>query len=131
MEWKLPPEPWKTTMDRQEAGDDTAARQPRINEADRSQVDPNPKNIDDLIPHDHPARLVWELLQERTNLTEDDLMAKVRDIDLRDGVADGKLQTDKSLAKCSNCGRTMSDRHGRCLYCGGANLEAVSWDSGI
>ncbi len=74
---------------------------------------------------------VWELLQERTNLTEDDLMAKVRDIDLRDGVADGKLQTDKSLAKCSNCGRTMSDRHGRCLYCGGANLEAVSWDSVI
>ena len=51
-------------MDRQEAGNDTAARQPRINEADRSQVDPNPKNIDDLIPHDHPARLVWALVQE-------------------------------------------------------------------
>ena len=51
-------------MDRQEAGNDTAARQPRINRVDRSQVDPNPKNIDDLIPHDHPARLVWELVQE-------------------------------------------------------------------
>jgi len=51
-------------MDRQEAGNDTAARQPRINRPDRSQVDPNPKNIDDLIPHDHPARLVWELVQE-------------------------------------------------------------------
>ena len=51
-------------MERQEAGNDTAARRPRINRADRSQVDPNPKNIDDLIPHDHPARLVWELVQE-------------------------------------------------------------------
>ena len=51
-------------MDRQEAGNDTAARQPRINRPDRSQVDPNPKNIDDLIPHDHPARLVWALVQE-------------------------------------------------------------------
>lgn len=30
---------------------------------DRSQVDPNPKRIDDLIPADHPARLVWELVQ--------------------------------------------------------------------
>jgi transposase len=61
---ETPLEPWKTAMDRQEAGNDTAARQPRINRVDRSQVDPNPKNIDDLIPHDHPARLVWELVQE-------------------------------------------------------------------
>jgi transposase len=30
---------------------------------DRLQVDPNPKRIDDLIPPDHPARLVWELVQ--------------------------------------------------------------------
>lgn len=31
---------------------------------DRSQVDPNPKRIDDLIPPDHPARVIWELIQE-------------------------------------------------------------------
>jgi transposase len=31
---------------------------------DRSQVDPNPKKIDDLIPQDHKARLVWQLVQE-------------------------------------------------------------------
>lgn len=31
---------------------------------DRSQVDPNPKRIDDLIPPDHKARLVWELVLE-------------------------------------------------------------------
>jgi transposase len=30
---------------------------------DRSQVDPNPKRIDDLIPSEHQARLVWELTQ--------------------------------------------------------------------
>jgi transposase len=28
----------------------------------RSQLDPNPKTIDELIPPDHPARLVWELV---------------------------------------------------------------------
>ena len=31
---------------------------------DRSQIDPNPKKIDDLIPPDHKARLVWELVQD-------------------------------------------------------------------
>jgi transposase len=31
---------------------------------DRSQVDPNPKKLDDLIPPEHKARLVWELVQE-------------------------------------------------------------------
>ncbi len=74
---------------------------------------------------------VWELLKKRTNLTEDDLMDKVREIDLRDGVADGKISKANTLAKCPNCGRTMSDRHARCLYCGQANLEAVAWDGVI
>lgn len=36
---------------------------PRVNKPDRSQVDLNPKVIDALIPDDHPARLVWELVQ--------------------------------------------------------------------
>lgn len=37
---------------------------PRVVAPDRSQVDPHPKIIDDLIPPDHPARIVWELVQE-------------------------------------------------------------------
>jgi transposase len=31
---------------------------------DRSQIDPNPKRIDDLIPPNHKARLVWELVRD-------------------------------------------------------------------
>jgi transposase len=37
---------------------------PRVRSPDRSQVDPDPKRIEDLIPPDHKARLVWELVQE-------------------------------------------------------------------
>jgi transposase len=33
-----------------------------MNSPDRSQIDPNPKKIDDLIPPDHKARLIWELV---------------------------------------------------------------------
>ena len=35
-----------------------------MNSPDRSQVDRNPRRIDDLIPRDHKARLVWQLVQE-------------------------------------------------------------------
>jgi transposase len=31
---------------------------------DRSQIDPDPKRIDDLIPPGHKVRLIWELIQE-------------------------------------------------------------------
>ena len=37
---------------------------PRMKSPDRSQVDPNPKRIEDLIPPDHKARLVWQLIQD-------------------------------------------------------------------
>jgi transposase len=48
-------------MDLQDASTEAV---PRMNSPDRSQVDPNPKRIDDLIPPDHKARLVWQLVQE-------------------------------------------------------------------
>jgi transposase len=51
-------------MNWQEADDQTAARPPRLQRPDRSQADPNPKTIDELIPEDDPARLVWELVQD-------------------------------------------------------------------
>ena len=50
-------------MNSQDASTEAAAPAPRMKSPDRSQVDPNRKMIDDLIPHDHPARLVWELVQ--------------------------------------------------------------------
>jgi transposase len=50
-------------MERQDASTETAAA-PRMKSPDRSQVDPNPRRIDDLIPRDHPARLIWALAQE-------------------------------------------------------------------
>ena len=34
---------------------------------------------------------MWELLKERGELTEEELMEKVREIDLRDGEPDGKV----------------------------------------
>lgn len=51
-------------MNPQDASTEAAAPAPRMKSPDRSQVDPNPKRIDDLIPASHRVRLVWELVQE-------------------------------------------------------------------
>ena len=69
---------------------------------------------------------MWSLLLEKTELTEEDLMARVREIDLMDGVEDGKVT--KNVQKCAKCGRTMSPKHNRCLYCGAADLKLSAFD---
>jgi len=69
---------------------------------------------------------MWSLLQERTGLTEDDLIERVRQIDLSDGRADGKVR--KEVARCGQCGRVMSRRHQDCMYCGAQNLEYGAFD---
>ena len=56
---------------------------------------------------------LWSLLQERLGLTETDLANRVREIDLRDGVLDGKIA--HGVAACPACGRTTSTRRGRCI----------------
>ena len=70
---------------------------------------------------------LWELLRDRTDLTEADLLAKVQEVDLRDGQADGRI--NKTVKKCPRCGRTMSPRHGECLYCGERDLSAGAFDA--
>ena len=59
---------------------------------------------------------LWELLKERTDLTEEDLLEKVVQIDAQDGEVDGEVT--RRPRPCVKCGRPMSPSHSRCLYCG-------------
>lgn len=70
---------------------------------------------------------MWSLLQEKTGLTEQDLLDRVQQIDLADGQADGKAR--RPPVKCGECGRMMSPRHKRCLYCGTERLDYSAFDS--
>lgn len=59
---------------------------------------------------------LFELLRETTGVSEEQLRAKIAEIDLRDGQADGKMTPHAK--KCPKCDAMMSPRFGRCLFCG-------------
>lgn len=59
---------------------------------------------------------LWSLLKEHSPLTEEDLMERVKEIDLSDGQLDGKVRTTPQ--ECPTCHRKLSQKHQRCLYCG-------------
>lgn len=72
---------------------------------------------------------LWSLLSEKLQLTEEDLMERVKTIDLMDGEADGKLK--RQLLKCGSCNRIMSPRHSKCIYCGAERASLTAFDDVI
>jgi hypothetical protein len=67
---------------------------------------------------------LWELLKERVAITDAELLAKIREVDLRDGKLDG-ARTMPSGAPCPACSRMTNRRNIRCIYCG-HRLPAVT-----
>ena len=59
---------------------------------------------------------MWSLLKEQHGLTEEQLAERIRRIDLLDGREDGKVSP--LSARCEKCGRSVSRRNNRCIYCG-------------
>ncbi len=70
---------------------------------------------------------MWSFIQEKMNVTEEQLMERIKQIDLLDGEADGKVKP-RQLAKCPQCGRVMSPRHAHCIYCGAEKLNIGAFD---
>ena len=60
---------------------------------------------------------LWNILKEKHEYSDDDLVRMVQDIDLRDGQLDGKVAKKPNPA-CPQCGRTLMGRHPICIYCG-------------
>ena len=99
---------------------DVTPREFQPNSAVRSITDDQRQRIRDLEYEVQRVKLLnqalWELLRDKVKLTDAELEQKISDIDLRDGVADGKI-TDVAL-KCPSCSRVSSSKHWKCLYCG-------------
>lgn len=62
------------------------------------------------------SQALWELLKERTDLTIEQVFAKMEEIDLRDGHKDGKI--GGRVLQCTACGRKVNALNRTCVYCG-------------
>lgn len=62
------------------------------------------------------CQALWEILRERTDLTDSDLIARMQAIDQRDGTADGRMTP--MPVECPSCKRRTNSQRGECLYCG-------------
>lgn len=62
------------------------------------------------------CQAMYEMLEAAGQLNRRTLEARMREIDLRDGVED-EAMTEIPL-KCPSCRRVSSSRNWRCMYCG-------------
>ena len=59
---------------------------------------------------------MWTILRDKLNLTDAELVDRINAVDLSDGQLDGKVR--KPVVSCPKCGRTMSAKMSKCMYCG-------------
>ena len=57
---------------------------------------------------------LWSLLKEHGH-TDEQLAARMQELDLRDGKLDGKLAPD--VVTCTGCGRKSRPERKTCMYC--------------
>ena len=61
---------------------------------------------------------MFELITERTDISNEELVAKIDEIDRRDGIVDGRLREPGGPPRCPQCDRVLLRSSNRCLYCG-------------
>jgi ribosomal protein L32 len=64
------------------------------------------------------SQALWELVRDKTGVTEKDIEARIAEIDARDGRKDGKITGRPTT--CPKCDRPAHTRHRVCPYCGAA-----------
>ena len=67
---------------------------------------------------------LWGILKEQLNYTDEELVRRVQEIDMRDGVLDRKVSKSEPK-KCMACGRTVMKKRPQCLYCGHVNQKEM------
>jgi hypothetical protein len=64
---------------------------------------------------------MWTLLREKLGLSDLELIERINELDLSDGKLDGRVR--KTPVSCPACGRTMSRKFPKCMYCGQAVMH--------
>jgi len=63
---------------------------------------------------------LWGMLKEQHGYSDAQLIARIAEIDMRDGKLDGRVNEKEGPLTCPECGRTLSRQRPTCLYCGTA-----------
>jgi len=63
---------------------------------------------------------IWTLVRDHTELTDEDLLERIVEIDFTDGVLDGKAR--RPAMECPGCSKRIPRRFARCMFCG-ADVE--------
>jgi hypothetical protein len=82
--------------------------------ASRGEVDMMKADIEKLLMI---TEALWQVLKNKHNYTDDDLLGWVQEIDMRDGKLDGRVAR-MGTAYCPQCNRTLMRSKAVCLYCG-------------
>jgi hypothetical protein len=61
---------------------------------------------------------LWTVVKKEHGYAEDELVALITQIDLRDGQLDGRDKSSHGPRSCPKCGRALSKRRPVCMYCG-------------
>ena len=101
----------------------TALRATRRTMAVSARVDQLEQRLDRL---SLVTQALWELVKRDRQLSDDDLARLVREVDLSDGVLDGK--TPETVCVCATCEQIMSPDHETCLYCGADRLDRTPFE---
>lgn len=115
LDWLLELQQWRHIIDANQA----AGRGQREAREGRGHTEDLAARLDAL---SLASIAMWEILHEKLGVTEQELMDRMREIDLRDGKQDGRLRPEPRA--CSSCARPVSARHRRCMYCGN-DMEAA------
>jgi hypothetical protein len=62
------------------------------------------------------CQAMWEILRDRFGVTEPELLAKINEVDLRDGARDGRMTPVQTT--CAACGKPSNSKNASCMYCG-------------
>ena len=73
------------------------------------------------------CQAMWTLIKDKTDLTDEDLMKMVTELDLKDGKLDGKYT--KPPVDCPNCSAKICKKFNRCLFCGEEYTEGSAFDT--
>jgi len=61
---------------------------------------------------------LWQLLKAHTGLSDADLKKYIEQVDLADGIKDGKLGRSKGAQDCPHCSRRILKSATVCAWCG-------------